>query len=372
MDPILELNRGSLETPAPEKNPIVAACSYAADFVKQCFLGVFFAGVIAMAATHLSDLAILRQFGISPLIIAIVIGIVFGNLFKVVPAELQPGVQFTLKRILRLSIVLLGFSVTYQAIIAVGWPGLIVDFCILSSTLIFAWYIGTRVFLLDRDTSLLIGVGSSICGASAILAAEGVLRSDAAKTAIAVGTVTLFGTLAMFLYPVFYSSTLLGDIGQELYGVFVGSTVHEVAQVTAAGFAVGTTAGENAVVVKLARVMMLAPVLILLLILIQRRNPGSTNKGSLASTPVPWFVFGFIAVSGIYSLNIVPKETVAVIQQLDLFLLAMAMAALGVETKWSKIRQAGMKPVLLGLLLFVWLATSGGFLVYGIHWFGLA
>lgn len=366
--PVPQLVSPVVPRSAPQATPQIGNKPNA---IHNKLLGVTLTFIIALAAMQIATVPIIHELGISPLIVAIIIGIVFGNICQEIPAELKPGLTFSLKVLLRLAIILLGFRITFQQIAAVGWPGFFADAIMLVSTFAIAIIAGRYILNIDRDTTLLIGAGSSICGASAVLATESVLRANAEKAAIAVGTVTLFGTIAMFLYPFIFSLESF-RFSEELYGVFTGATVHEVAQVAAAGFGVSDAAGQSAVVVKLVRVMMLAPVLIVLALFLHRRERQCNNSYQAGSIPIPWFVFGFIAVSGIYSLNIVPDDVVVRIQELDTFLLAVAMAALGVETKWSKVKKAGIKPIVLGLILFVWLLCGGLILTAGMHYLGAA
>lgn len=332
------------------------------DYIPQSkdIAGIMFTAMFALSSMYLAGLDIFQSLSISALIIAIILGIVYGNLLHhKMPKQLQSGITYSLKKVLRIAIVLLGFRITYQQIYSVGSAGLIADAVMLISTFLLAVWLGKILFKIDSDTSILIGSGSSICGASAVLATEGVLSSETYKAALAVATVTIFGTIGMFIYPILYKAGYFPGLDDKLFGIYVGSTVHEVAQVVAAGFSVSTEAGEDATIVKLTRVMMLAPLLIVLSIYLAKRN--STGKMNLSAIPVPWFVFVFIAVSGINSLDLITSKVVAGINEFDTFLLAVAMSALGIETNVNKIKNAGLKPIYLATLLFAWLMVGGYF-----------
>jgi len=228
---------------------------------------------------------------------------------------------------------------------------------------------GTRLFGLNRRTAMLIGAGSSICGAAAVMATEPVVRGRAEEVSIAVATVVAFGTLAIFIYPALYQ---LNERAHWLtltpfaYGIFTGSTVHEVAQVVAAGKAVADTAANTAVITKLVRVMMLAPFLVLLSAYLSRHSEEGASEGA-APAPgpqawrgvIPWFALGFIAVAGLNSLALLPHAVVSTAIDADTLILATAMAALGVSTQVSAIRKAGVKPLALAALLFGWLIFGG-------------
>lgn len=332
--------------------------------------GLLLAGGVALAAMALAALPWLQVHGISALTLAIVLGIALGNsVYPRLAPQAAAGVGFSKQWLLRAGIVLYGLRLTFQDIGQVGVGGVLIDALVLTSTFALAWWAGTRWFGIDRESALLIGAGSAICGAAAVMAAEPVVRGRAEQVTVAVSTVVVFGTLAMFLYPALYPLTLAHGVmpmSEQAYGVFTGSTVHEVAQVVAAGRAVSEGAADTAVIAKMVRVMMLAPFLVALSLLLARG--GSAQPGSArAKIVVPWFAFGFVAVAGLNSLHLLPAAWVAIAINVDTVLLAMAMAALGLTTHVSALRQAGMKPLLLALLLFGWLLAGGLGINLGVH-----
>ncbi|WP_256773983.1 MULTISPECIES: YeiH family protein [unclassified Stenotrophomonas] len=324
--------------------------------------GLLLTAGVAAAAMGLATLPWLQAHGISALTLAIVLGIALGNsVYPRLAAQAACGVGFSKQWLLRAGIVLYGLRLTFQDIGQVGVAGVLVDALVLGSTFALAWWAGTRWFGMDRESALLIGAGSAICGAAAVMAAEPVVRGRAEQVTVAVSTVVVFGTLAMFLYPLLYQLNLAHGwvpMSEAAYGVFTGSTVHEVAQVVAAGRAVSQGAADTAVIAKMVRVMMLAPFLLALSLLLARgrvMQPGAAR----ATIVVPWFAFGFAAVAGINSLHVLPSAMIAAAIDLDTVLLAMAMAALGLTTHVSALRQAGIKPLLLALLLLGWLIGGG-------------
>ncbi|MNK21885.1 hypothetical protein D3C87_401530 [compost metagenome] len=332
--------------------------------------GLLLAGGVALAAMALAALPWLQAHGISALTLAIVLGIALGNsVYPRLAPQAAAGVGFSKQWLLRAGIVLYGLRLTFQDIGQVGVGGVLIDALVLTSTFALAWWAGTRWFGIDRESALLIGAGSAICGAAAVMAAEPVVRGRAEQVTVAVSTVVVFGTLAMFLYPALYPLTLAHGVmpmSEQAYGVFTGSTVHEVAQVVAAGRAVSEGAADTAVIAKMVRVMMLAPFLVALSLLLARG--GSAQPGAArAKIVVPWFAFGFVAVAGLNSLHLLPAAWVAIAMDVDTVLLAMAMAALGLTTHVSALRQAGMKPLLLALLLFGWLLAGGLGINLGVH-----
>jgi len=329
--------------------------------------GLLLTLAIALAAMGLSGLSFLSDAGMSALTLAIVAGMVLGNtLYSRVAFQCGAGVAFSKAKLLRLGIILYGFRLTFQDIFSVGLEGLLIDVLVIMSTFTLAWWAGHRKMGLDEQSAILIGVGSSICGAAAVLAAEPVVRARADKVAVAVATVVVFGTLGMFLYPFLYALAQPWGLSESAYGIFTGSTVHEVAQVVAAGRAVGELAATNAVIIKMLRVMLLAPFLIVLAAWIARRSTGSGHAGQGAFwRTIPWFAVAFIAVAGFNSLHWLPAQAVQALLVLDNLVLTMAMAALGLTTHVSAIRQAGTRPLMLAALLFAWLLL-GGALINGL------
>jgi uncharacterized integral membrane protein (TIGR00698 family) len=320
--------------------------------------GLLLVALFALAAIQISNLPIIKSLRFSPLIIGIVIGIIYANTLRhKLPKEWVPGILFSTKNILRFAIILYGFRITFQNIFAVGMSGLIVSIIIVFGTFIIGYLIGTKVFKLDRDTAILTTVGSSICGAAAVLATEPVINAKPYKSAVAVGTVVVFGTISMFLYPLAYKAGLV-PISPEGMGIYIGGTLHEVANVVGAGSAINPEVAHTAVIVKMIRVMMIAPFLIILGIWLSAKGDSNVKKG----ITIPWFAVFFILVAGFNSFDLLPTKIVGMINSFDTFLLTMAMTALGMETTVEKFKNVGMKPIYLALILFIWLIFGGYFI----------
>ncbi|GGY16846.1 YeiH family putative sulfate export transporter [Paludibacterium paludis] len=319
-------------------------------------------GLAAVLAIALGSLALaaqpgLSRHGVSALTLAIVIGMLAGNTgYPRVAGTLGDGVGLAKQTLLRLGIILYGLRLTFQDIAAVGPAGVATDALIVLSTFALALWVGIRWLGLDRDSAILIGAGSSICGAAAVLASEPVVKGGADKVSVAVATVVVFGTAGMFLYPLAY--TMAHSAGLPVsardFGLFAGSTLHEVAQVVAAARAVGDDAAGVAVIAKMMRVMMLAPFLIVLSATLSGKNTGRQR-----AITIPWFALGFVGMAGLNSLDLLPASVAAGLIWLDNLLLAMAMAALGLTTHVSSIRKAGIAPLILASVLFVWLMAGG-------------
>ena len=338
---------------------------------KGTISGIIFVAIFAAAATMISDIGFIKSLGISPLVIGIVMGIFYANtLHNHVPSEWGTGITFSGKKILRFAIVFYGFRITFQQIMDVGMSGFMVSLIMLSTTFLLGTYLGIKIFKMDRDTSMLTASGASVCGAAAVLATEPVLKAEGHKTAVAVSMVVLFGTISMFLYPVLYASIIEPATGflhmtPQQFGIYVGGTIHEVAQVVAVPASVAGAPADmanSAVIVKMTRVIMIAPMLILLGIYLsmQAKKNGGVSDG--VKLVIPWFAVYFIGMAGFNSLGIVPQSIVDVINEIDTFLLTMAMTALGMGTIFAKFKGLGLAPLYTAGSMFLWL-VFGGFIV---------
>lgn len=305
-------------------------------------LAALLVGALAFGAAHFTP-------ALSPLIWAVVVGAVIANL-NILPAAFAPGITFAAKQLLRLAVGFLGLRLALSQVVAVGPSGLAVIAVAVLATFVFTRWVSDR-FGLTRSLGTVLAAGTSICGAAAIVAISGAVDAKDEDTAVGVGAVTLYGTLAMLLYPLIGAA--LGLTAQQ-FGLWSGASIHEVAQVVGAAFSFDSATGspasvELATVIKLGRVLTLAPMAIALSVLIRRSRAqaeATGHAGKRAKVPlVPWFITLFIISMGIRSLNVLPEGVVGALIQGDTFLLAVAMAGLGLDLKWSKIRAAGLRPL---------------------------
>lgn len=314
--------------------------------------GLAIAFLAAIGVWQLATLPWNHALQLSALTLAIVLGMAVGNLTP--PSWLSgatPGLRFAQQKILRLGIVLYGVRLTMQDLFHLGPRALLLDVIVIISILSLGYWLGTRIFGIDRDTALLVSCGAGICGAAAVLATDRVIESESHKVSVAVATVVVFGTVGMFLYPFLFPLT---HFSEHTFGIYVGATVHEVAQVVAAARAVGSEAADTAVITKMLRVVLLAPVLMFI-----GRVRGSRNTAAAERMAFPWFVIWFAAVILVQSLIHLPPKLKANLIDLDTILLSSAMFALGVSTRWDQLKQAGPRPLLLASTLFVVLVSGG-------------
>lgn len=336
---------------------------------KGTISGILFVAIFAAAATYIAELGSVKALGLSPLVIGIVMGIFYANtLHNQTPTEWQTGITFSAKKILRFAIVLYGFRITFQQIADVGMDGFLVSLIMLTTTLILGSWVGTKIFGMEKDTSILTASGAAVCGAAAVLATEPVLKAEEYKTAVAVSMVVLFGTISMFLYPVLYTTLIENATGflhmtAREFGIYVGGTIHEVAQVVAVPASVPgapTEMADAAVIVKMTRVIMIAPMLIVLgFYLAWSAKKEGGEAGGKTELVIPWFAVYFIMVAGFNSFHLLPLGLVDIINEVDTFLLTMAMTALGMGTIFSKFKGLGLAPIYTAAVMFVWLVVGG-------------
>lgn len=320
--------------------------------------GVLLITLFSCAAFYIGEMGFVRELSLSPMIVGIILGMLYANsLRNNLPETWVPGVQFCSKRILRIGIILYGFRLTFQNVLEVGVPAICIDAIVVTITICGGIMIG-RMLKMDRGIALLTSVGSGICGAAAVLGTESAIKVKPYKTAVAVSTVVIFGTIAMFLYPVLYRNGIF-DLSPRDMGIFTGSTVHEVAHVVGAGNAMGKEVSDPAIIVKMIRVMMLVPVLLIVSYSVMRAAMKSGNTGPRGKISMPWFAILFLVVIGFNSFDLLPLSIVDFINTFDTFLLTMAMTALGAETSIDKFRKAGLKPFILAFILFLWLIGGG-------------
>ncbi len=338
--------------------------------------GILLIALFSFAAFYIAEIPFVKSLSFSPLIVGIILGMLYANsLRNKLPETWVPGIKFCTKQILRAGIVLYGFRLTLTQVAAVGLPAVVIDTIIVAGTIFLGVWLG-KLLKMDKDTSLMTATGSAICGAAAVLGAEPVVKCEGHKTAIAVSTVVIFGTISMFLYPILYRAGMLDALGDTGVAIYTGSTLHEVAHVAGAGNAMDPTdtlgIAGTATITKMIRVMMLAPVLVIMSFALAGRKKAATEGDTTQKSKItiPWFAFGFIGIIclnsllqylfGVDSVKEIPLN--GAIEYIDTFMLTMAMTALGTDTSMEKFKQAGAKPFLLAGLLYIWL-LGGGYLL---------
>ena len=299
----------------------------------------------ALVAATAFALRLLPGFAIaSPMILAVILGIVLRNLFGM-PMSTLAGVNFSARQVLRFAVASLGLQLTLAQVAEIGISGIAIIVAVLIANFLFTTWLG-RVLDVDQKLAVLIAAGTSICGASAVVSTNTVTRGSDEDVAYAVACVTIFGSLAMFIFPLLANPLALAP---HAFGLWAGSAIHEIAQVVAAAFQDGAEAGHIATVAKLSRVVMLAPMVVVLGIAARRTSGGAAEPGEGKRAPlVPWFVSAFLALVLVGSAVPIPSHWMSWIANATAFLLSMALGALGLETDVKKLLAKGVVPFLLG------------------------
>ncbi|WP_370674539.1 YeiH family protein [Pleomorphomonas sp. PLEO] len=325
--------------------PIPAVDHYVA--IVRLLPGIAVCAAIAGVAYGFRTLPGVHNF--SPMIIAIAVGILIRNIVGT-HAALTAGIGFSMRRLLRLAIILLGVQLTFGQVADTGLRGVAVILVAVASTFLFTLAVG-RLIGADPRLTRLIAAGTSICGASAVAAANSVVDAHDEDVAYAVACVTVFGSIAMFAYPLLQGVL---DLAPRDYGLWAGSSIHEIAQVVAATFAVGHEAGDFGTIAKLTRVMTLAPMVFAMAAFLPSLGDVGAER---PKAPLPWFVLGFIALVAVNSAISIPNGLKAETSVVSTFLLTMALAAMGLETSIAKLKAKGLKPALTGALASLFIAS---------------
>lgn len=308
--------------------------------------------ILSLTVEHALNITVLN-----PLLIAVVSGIGIQNLWGT-PTRFRAGVQFSMKRILRLAVILLGLKLSFTEVLAVGPAGLIVVASTTVSTFYLTCWLGNCLNI-NRKLTQLIAAGTSICGASAVVATNAVVDSSEEDMAYAIAAVTGLGTCAMLLYPLV--PTLI-QISPEAFGIWCGASIHEVAQVIAAAFQNGTVSGEFATITKLSRVLLLIPIVFMLGW--NSAQPLPTETSVKLKLPIPWFVIFFGFLVAFNSFNLVSEAVKPLILTVNQFLLCMSLAAMGLETNLKRLTKIGLKPVYLAVVAWLFLVLTSFMMIH--------
>jgi len=311
--------------------------------------GLVLAMALATAALALGELSFVRDtLHLGALLLVILLGMALASL-PILPDLVVPGIRMAQRPVLRWAVAGLGFRLSLGEVLQIGSRGLTVVVVSAFGSLAFGWWIARRLGVPEK-LGLLLGVGTAICGASAIVAADTVVQAEKRETAVALGVITLFGTAGIILYP--WIGRMLG-LGDQVFGIWDGASLHETAQVVAAGFGMSEEAARVATVVKLARICLLAPVVFGLAWWLPRRQ---TKTGAAKVSAAPWFLVVFLIFAAVNSTGLIPPATLKLLQRADLWLLCVGMAGVGLQTGVGDLRAAGIRPLLTGLLQWCVLA----------------
>ncbi|KKM11407.1 membrane protein [Clostridiales bacterium PH28_bin88] len=304
--------------------------------------GVLFTLAIAAAGTTLANLPVISRMG--AMLSSILIAVLYRNLIGY-PGGMREGIQFSARRLLRFAIILYGFKLNIDVVFHQG--GMLVIYDVITIIVAIATtMVAAKLLKADKLFSLLLGIGTGVCGAAAIAAVSPILKADDEETAIGVGIIALVGTVFTIGYT-FLQPYL--SLSPELYGVWSGISLHEIAHVAAAAAPAGSDALAMGLLAKLGRVFLLIPLSFLLSFWMRRKGSGKEHQ----TAPIPWFLVGFIVTSLIGSYLSIPKTLLDHISVAASFLLAAAMVGLGLNVHLSSLRTRALRPLFAMLIASV-------------------
>ena len=326
------------------------------ETIKKRLPGILLAALIAVPAWYIGK--------VIPIVGSPVLGIIFGMLlaFWKRSAFFNNGVQYTSKKLLQYSIILLGFQMNLFNVFAVGKQTLVLMSFTLTAAFLTAYFVG-KILKLDSNTTILIGVGSAICGGSAIAATAPVINASDEEVAHSISTIFLFNVIAAFVFP--FLGHMFG-MNDQNFGIWAGTAINDTSSVVAAGYSFSNDAGNLAVIVKLTRTLMIVPVTLFLAFFTSKNYSQKQNNSYSIAKIFPWFVLGFVATSIINTFIPMQQGLGQFLSQTGKFMIVMAMASIGLNTNLIKLVRSGTKPILLGFICWIVLAITSLVVQYAI------
>lgn len=330
------------------------------EFVRQNGQGFLVSTVIAVAAQFLSE-----HYGAPAMLMALLLGIAFHFLAEEDGGVCKPGIEFTARTVLRFGVALLGARISVELMIGLGVELIAVVILGVILTILFG-LVGAKVLGRGLRFGVLTGGSVAICGASAAMAISAVLPKNEhseRNLIFTVLSVTVMSTIAMIVYPILTELSMFND---EVSGVFLGGTIHDVAQVVGAGFSVSEETGEVATLVKLIRVAMLAPVVLIISLVVRNHVEDGALEGKRPPI-LPMFVVGFLAFATLNSLHLIPAVVVEAMSSTSRWALLISIAAVGMKTSLKRILDVGGQAIALIVAetIFIALVVLFGVMLLG-------
>ncbi len=292
-------------------------------------------------------------------IFGILIGILLANFKR--PEHLEDGISHTSRYMLQGSIILLGFGMNLHQIVSVGGGSLYVMVFTLAAAFIVAILVG-KIMDMKGNVSTLVGVGTAICGGSAIAATAPVIKASDREIAFSISTIFLFNVIAVFIFPA--AGHLLGMTDSQ-FGMWAGTAINDTSSVVAAGYVYSSAAGDYATIVKLTRTLMIIPITLALSVIVSKRRK-SEDRGEYSITKIfPWFIIGFVLTAVIASSGVLPENWCSVLSELGKAMIIVAMVAVGLNTKLRELIKGGRDPLILGLCCWMAVTFTALACIYG-------
>lgn len=328
---------------------------------KQTWLGKHLPGLIMVFLIAYIAHTVGKQIPlIGATVVAIALGVLLRN-FTTIPVAFDPGIQYSLKSVLKLAIIFLGASLNLWQVLKIGGASLIVILAVVILGILLTVYLG-KIVGLTGTIPTLIGVGTAICGATAIAAISPIVKAKEEETAFAITTIFIFNVIAVIVYPLL---GVLFHMNNEIFGMWAGTAVHDTSSVVAAGYAYSNEAGGVATVVKLTRTLFLIPLAVIIGIYVSMKNSNREEGSKVKISKIfPWFILGFLLMSVINTLDVLNREFVNALTDWSKFMILMAMAGVGLGANFTKMKIIGLKPIILGLCASIIVAIVSISLIY--------
>jgi uncharacterized integral membrane protein (TIGR00698 family) len=305
-------------------------------------------GLILTTSIAIVSYVLSSYISIGAVAIAIIVGIIISNSFKL-SQKFSAGITYSEKSILAFAIALMGINLDFSILMNLGISTIILIVVAMVVTIFSTLFIA-NLFGLDRKFALMLGIGNGVCGASAIGATKHIVQAKDDQVGISIAVVNLLGTIGIFVLP---ALALFLGFDEIKSGILVGNTLQAVGQVVAGGFAISDSAGQSATIVKMGRVLMLTPLIIILLIVVKQNTTQNKNDGKPLLSNIPLFIVGFILLSTVASLQVLPEFVIQSISTISKYTLIIAMAGIGLKITFSSIKANGKIAFIVAGLVFV-------------------
>jgi uncharacterized integral membrane protein (TIGR00698 family) len=317
-------------------------------------------GVILCLTIAIIALLLAAYIPIGAVTISIIIGILISNIFKP-GAVFKEGVAYSERQVLSFAIALMGVNLNFLILKELGFKSILTIIVAMTATIFLAVFLA-GIFKFDKRFALLLGIGNGICGSSAIAATKQIIGANEEEVGLSVAIINFLGTIGIFVLP--FIGVVVLKLPQINSGMLIGNTLQAVGQVVAAGFSVGASAGQTATIVKMTRILMLTPVILILIFTVSRKNLKSHREREIRKIKIPLFIIGFILFSLIPTFGLLPLKYIGILSRISHFLLIIAMAGVGLKITFASILRDGKFALMIGSLVFLFQIIFSSSIIY--------